>query len=79
MNEHINQLRIIEAKKLIERTDIPLSELYRQVGYQTPQNFGKQFQKQAGCTPSAYRKQLKDEHLEKTFEKNSNFVADLPE
>lgn len=79
LNEYVNHLRIIEAKKLIERTDIPLSELYRQVGYQTPQNFGKQFQKQAGCTPSAYRKQLKDAHLEKTFEKNSNFVSDLPE
>lgn len=79
MNEYINHLRIIEAKKLIERTDIPLSELYRQVGYQTPQNFGKQFVRLVGCTPSAYRKQLKGIHLEKNFEKNYNIVSGFPE
>ncbi len=79
LNAYINHLRIREAKKLIERTDIPLSELYRQVGYQTPQNFSKQFVRLAGCTPSTYRKQLKGIHLEKNFEKNYNVVSGFPE
>ena len=79
LNAYINHLRIREAKKLIERTDIPLSELYRQIGYQTPQNFSKQFVRLVGCTPSAYRKQLKGIHLEKNFEKNYNVVSGFPE
>ena len=78
VNTYINHLRIMEAKRLIERTDIPLTEIYRQVGYKTNQNFSKQFTKQTGYSPSAYRKQLKDAHTEKDFEKNYNVVCDLP-
>lgn len=78
VNAYINHLRIREAKQLIERTDIPLTEIYRQVGYKTNQNFSKQFTKQIGLAPSSYRRQLKNTHLEKNFEKNNNFVSDLP-
>lgn len=79
VNAYINHLRIREAKQLIERTDIPLTEIYRQVGYKTNQNFSKQFTKQIGLAPSSYRRQLKNTHLGKNFEKNNNFVSDLPE
>lgn len=79
INTYINHLRIQEARRLIERTDIPLTEIYRQVGYKTNQNFSKQFIKQIGLAPSAYRRQLKDAQSEKNFEKNSNFVSELPE
>ena len=51
VNAYINHLRIREAKQLIERTDIPLTEIYRQVGYKTNQNFSKQFTKQIGLAP----------------------------
>lgn len=79
VNAYVNHLRIMEAKRLIERTDIPLTEIYRQVGYKTNQNFSKQFTKQAGCSPSLYRKQLKEMHAERNFEKNTNVVCTLPE
>ena len=78
VNTYINHLRVQEAKRLIERTDIPLTEIYRQVGYKTNQNFSKQFIKQIGLAPSAYRRQLKDTHSEKNFEANRNFVSELP-
>lgn len=79
VNAYINHLRIQEAKQLIERTDIPLTEIFMQVGYKTTQNFNKQFAKQIGLAPSAYRRRIKGTPLEKNFEKNNNFVAELPE
>ena len=79
VNHYINYLRIEEAKKLIERTDISLTEIYTQVGYKNNQNFSKQFAKHTGYSPSSYRKQLKDFNQEKNFEKNNNRVFSLPE
>ncbi len=79
VNAYVNYLRIQEAGQLIERTDIPLTEIYRQVGYKTNQNFNKQFIKQHGLAPSAYRRRLKGTQQEKNFEKNNNFVCELPE
>lgn len=79
VNTYINRLRIREAMQLIERTDIALTEIYRQIGYKTNQNFNKQFTKHVGCTPSSYRKQFKNTHFEKSFEKNNNFIYELPQ
>lgn len=78
VNSYINRLRIREAMRLIERTDISLTDLYRQIGYKNNQNFSKQFAKHAGCSPSAYRKKLKESHSEKAFENNANLVFNLP-
>lgn len=79
VNQYINYLRIQEAKRLIERTDISLAEIYIQVGYKNNQNFSKQFMKHIGCSPSQYRKQLRDSRSEMNFEKNTNLIFGLPE
>lgn len=79
VNHYINYLRIEEAKKLIERTDISLTEIYKQIGYKNNQNFSKQFAKHTGLSPSQYRKQLKNSFSEKNFETNDNQVFSLPE
>ena len=79
VNAYINRLRIREAVQLIERTDIALTEIYRQIGYKTNQNFNKQFTKLVGCTPTSYRMQFKNTHFEKNFEKNNNFIYELPQ
>lgn len=79
VNHYINHLRIREAKQLIEHTDISLAEIYIQVGYKNNQNFSKQFMKHIGCSPSQYRKQLRDSRPEMNFEKNTNLIFSLPE
>ncbi len=79
VNNYINYLRIQEAKQLIERTDISLAEIYIQVGYKNNQNFSKQFMRHIGCSPSQYRKRLRDSRSEMNFEKNTNLIFNLPE
>lgn len=79
LNNYIHFQRIKQAASLIERTNLPLSEIYSRVGYKSNQNFNTQFIKHMGCSPSAYRKNLKEMHLEKNFGANKNLVFELPQ
>ena len=44
------------ACRLIEKGDLNISEISKQVGYSSPSKFSQAFKKYVGCTPSEYRK-----------------------
>lgn len=55
-NEWINHLRIEEAKTLlIKNPQLPVSQIGVMIGLPDKSNFGRQFSKQSGCSPLAWR------------------------
>ncbi|MDG0810392.1 helix-turn-helix transcriptional regulator [Cohnella rhizosphaerae] len=56
--DYITDLRIREARKLLESTDLLIQDVAIQVGYNQVITFIKVFKKQTGVTPGAYRKTL---------------------
>ena len=63
------QLRKMEkAKKLIEETDIPISEVMSRVGIVDAAQFSKKFRSFFGNSPRAYRKDIRGMH--DAFKKN---------
>lgn len=57
--EYITHKRIEEAKRLLRQTDKLLSEIAYEVGYKDSRYFSFVFKKIAGCTPSDFRKGVK--------------------
>ncbi|KAB8131024.1 response regulator [Gracilibacillus oryzae] len=60
--DYILNVRIIEAKKLLRKTDMKVYEVAQKVGFNNPDYFVTQFEKAAGKTPSQYRKHLIDQY-----------------
>lgn len=58
-NQYLTQVRVNEAKLLLRDTDLAVSEICRQVGYQDIKHFNRLFSKDAGLTPGEYRKLYK--------------------
>ena len=54
---HLENMRMTEAARLIQTTDISLNELYIAVGYNNSTSFRRAFKKVFGVTPSAMRDQ----------------------
>jgi len=57
--EYLNSIRVKQAKYLIERTDIKLKEVVRQVGFNNYTYFFKVFKMVAGITPIEYKEKCK--------------------
>lgn len=57
--EHIQGLRIEEAKRLLETGEAPLDEICLQVGYEEVAFFRRLFKRLTGLTPGEYRKMFK--------------------
>ncbi len=55
--DYLNGVRIGKAKELLNETDLPVSEICRQTGFNSDQNFIRVFKKYVGMTPGQYRKQ----------------------
>lgn len=55
---YLQTLRIEAARRLLERTRLPLESITRQVGYEDFSSFRRLFLKYSGLTPSAYRKRF---------------------
>ncbi|WP_058308605.1 AraC family transcriptional regulator [Gracilibacillus massiliensis] len=55
INEYITKVRIDKAKMLLEKTEIPVTEISSYVGFSTSQYFSSTFKKITGLTPSKYR------------------------
>lgn len=53
--DYLNAYRISKAKSIIEKSTIPYSMIFSQVGYRTKQNFNKNFLRYTGMTPREYR------------------------
>lgn len=57
---HIQNMNILEAKRLLYRTDLNIKEIGYQLGYDDPVYFGKLFKKITKITPTAFRKQIRE-------------------
>ncbi len=54
--DYVQNLRLEEAKRLLETGDTAFDEIAACVGYQNPGFFRRLFKRRTGLTPSAYRK-----------------------
>jgi AraC-like DNA-binding protein len=54
--QYVQQLRVTEAKKLLLETDMSISQVSYQVGFQTLSHFNKTFKSLTGMTPKDWRK-----------------------
>ncbi|SDE44785.1 Helix-turn-helix domain-containing protein [Paenibacillus sp. UNCCL117] len=55
---YLHQLRITEAKRRLEQSALPVSEIGLQVGYENDNYFIKIFKRFTGMTPNTYRSQF---------------------
>lgn len=55
-SDYLIEIRLEEAKKLLEITDLTIEEIMIHVGYRNKGFFYKQFKAKYGSTPAAYRK-----------------------
>ncbi|WP_082697731.1 AraC family transcriptional regulator [Arthrobacter sp. EpRS71] len=51
----VRKLRLAHAKRLLERTDKPVSDVCYEVGFSNLSNFNRQFLKEVGATPRQFR------------------------
>lgn len=58
--QYILNLRIMNAKTLLETTEYNISEISRIIGYENALYFSRIFRKQCGMSPSQFRKQLQE-------------------
>jgi AraC family transcriptional regulator len=56
---YLRQLRCEKAKELLNTTNLPITEISAEVGYDTPQAFARMFRAEIGASPSDYRRQLR--------------------
>ena len=54
--EYINETRILRAKNLLEKEDIPISEIALRVGFYDINYFSRKFKAITGITPTEYKK-----------------------
>lgn len=57
-NEYLQQLRIAEARRLLEQTRSSFNEIAWSLGYEDPTAFRKIFNKRLGISPGEYRKRF---------------------
>ena len=56
ISEYINNMRLSQAKKLLQDNTISISDIANRVGYKTTSAFTKMFKEKTGILPSDYRK-----------------------
>lgn len=56
--EYINGYRIRQARRLLEETELPVTEVCLECGYNNLGNFLQEFRKHTGTTPLQYRKHM---------------------
>ncbi|MBL7016701.1 MAG: helix-turn-helix domain-containing protein [Kiritimatiellales bacterium] len=54
--QHVHQLRIQEAQRLLEQSDLSCTDIAYETGFGDQSYFIKQFRKQMGITPARYRR-----------------------
>ncbi len=58
-SEYLTQVRMNEAKKLLQATDKAVTEIAMDVGFQTPNSFSTLFKRETGLTPTQYKNQVR--------------------
>ncbi|MET1415133.1 AraC family transcriptional regulator [Roseibium sp. HPY-6] len=56
VSQFVNRARLDEAARLLSETDKPVTRIHEEVGFLTRSNFYREFQRQFGEAPGAYRK-----------------------
>lgn len=56
--EYVHNLRLEEAKQMLERDDASIEAVASEVGYEDAGFFSRLFRRQVGVTPAAYRKRF---------------------
>ena len=56
--EILNQIRIEEAKKLMQNSSLKISDISEQVGFQSLQHFSRVFKRQTGMSAREYRNRI---------------------
>ncbi len=56
---YVQRLRIEDAKRRLERTEVSIDEISWQVGYEEPAFFRRLFKRVTGLTPGSYRRRFK--------------------
>ncbi len=56
---YVQRLRVEDAKRRLERTDMPVDEISWQVGYEEPAFFRRLFKRMTGLTPGSYRRRFR--------------------
>ena len=56
--EYVSQRRFDEARSLVERTDMNLTDISLASGFSDSRYLNKVFQRQLGCTPAEYRNRI---------------------
>lgn len=54
--QYLNQIRVAEAKRLLQETDLPIGELADKVGFGHISNFNRVFKEYTGLSPSDLRR-----------------------
>ena len=57
--DYVTQLRIEQAKRMLEQTDRSITEIAMELGYNTSAYFTAVFHRETGTTPSDYRRHIK--------------------
>lgn len=55
-SELIQRVRFQQARNLLVNSTLPVNQIGKHIGYETPENFFRAFKKVYGVTPSQYRK-----------------------
>ncbi|WP_410770451.1 response regulator [Fontibacillus sp. BL9] len=63
-NEYLNEKRIEEAKSLLKRTQIKISDVALQVGYPNTDYFISKFKSSTGMLPSAYKHEAENKQAD---------------
>jgi len=58
VSQFINVYRLEEARRLLAETDMPVTSVMFEAGFQTKSNFNREFLKATGLTPSDYRRSV---------------------
>ncbi|MBQ0001000.1 MAG: AraC family transcriptional regulator [Clostridiales bacterium] len=57
-SELIQKVRFQQARNLLMNSTLPVNQIGKNIGYETPENFFRAFKKVHGVTPSQYRKNV---------------------
>lgn len=60
--EYVNEYRVKQSLRLLEETDLPITEVCLESGYNNLGNFLREFRKYTGTTPLQYRKNPKSQN-----------------
>jgi len=54
-----NNLRLTQARRLMQTSDLTIHDIAYHVGFQSVQEFNRLFRRETGCSPSQFRSQLR--------------------